>query len=210
MGPRYTNVYDRGLDGGSKKLLGSKGEKQFKNCNSKWDSLRAFRKLYSSNRVSRQMSLFETTINPCTRIRFRLKTDISFLRFQNKIHDHFLRFWIVGMKTVPSFMGACTFTGNQHHDGIAFKKTSVFIHPHEYKTAFSKISTPERVFERRVFRERFHRIGVADRPNRSKHLRLKTNSETCGRGLNYLKRFSCVPATQQSSNRAGKCVHVIP
>ena len=189
MRPWYTNVYDRGLDGGSKKLLGSKGEKQFKNYSRRWDSLRAFRKLYSSNSVSRQMSLFETTINPCTRICFRLKMDNSFLRFQNKIQDHLLRFWIVWLKTVPSLMGARAFTVIHHRDVIVFKQTSVFIHPHEYKTAFSKISTPERLFERRVFRDRFHWIGVADRPNRSKHLRLKTNSETCGRGLNYLKKF---------------------
>ena len=69
------------------------------------------------------------------------------------------------------------------------KKTPVFIHPHEYKTKFSKISALERVFKRRVFGDRFYRTGVAGRPDRRKNLRLETNSEKCWRGLNYLKRF---------------------
>ena len=60
----------------------------------------------------------------------------------------------------------------------ALKKSSVFVRPHVHtKTAFSKRSTPESVFEKFVFIENVW----TEAGSLKKTLRLKT--DTCGRGL---------------------------
>ena len=77
-------------------------------------------------------------------------------------------------------MRACSFTGIQHRDVIVFKENLRF-HPSTpvHNGVFKDIHAGEGFIKKRVFGDRFQRIGVADRPNRSKNLRSKTNSETC-------------------------------
>ena len=66
-----------------------------------------------------------------------------------------------------------------------FSKSSVFFCPHVHtKTAFSKRSTLENVFEK----FRFHRYVWTKVVSVKKKLRFQMKTDTCGQGLNLVNR----------------------
>ena len=112
-----------------------------------------------------------------TRLRFCLKTQLFFLRFQKISRPH-EAFSSVHTMTINRFQNATLIDttgkntagpGFEEKLTTSFSKSCVFICPHDYGcTAFSKISTLESVFEKLRFRRRFHRFRVGDSPIRNK------------------------------------------
>ena len=71
------------------------------------------------------------------------------------------------LKTVPSLMGVCAFTGIQLRDVIVFNNLC-FILPYEYRKTVRHLHTGERFWKDAFLVARFHRIRVDSRPNRRK------------------------------------------